>query len=151
MTTNQKKIRFEAKIVIEVDAGSIKEGLDKSKEFLKKRCLKSDDIKPVRNKRTIAQNSALHLWFTQLAEELNAAGYDMRQVIRQDIEIPWTPYSVKEYLWRPVQRAQLGKKSTTQLDTLDIDRIYEILNKTIGERTGIHVPFPSIETLMDRE
>jgi hypothetical protein len=100
--------------------------------------------------RTPRQNNALHLFFSLLAEELNAGGYDMRKVIREAIDIPWTPYSVKEYLWRPVQKAQLGKKSTTKLTTKEIDQVYDTVNRVIGERTGVHVDFPSIE-MMERE
>ena len=97
--------------------------------------------------RTDAQNRALYLYFTLLADELNAAGYDMKKTIAQDIDIPWTPETIKENLWRPVMKAYLGIDSTTKLKKLeDIDYIYDIINKVIGERTGVFVPFPSIET-----
>lgn len=100
-----------------------------------------------KEQRTGKQNNALHLYFTLLADEMNSAGYDMKKVIRQEVDIPWNTYSVKEYLWRPVQEAQLGKKSTTKLTKDEIDKIYDTVNRVIGERTGIHVPFPSIEAL----
>lgn len=97
--------------------------------------------------RTAKQNNALHLYFTLLAQALNESGYDMKKVIRQEVDIPWNPYSIKEYLWRPVQEAQLGKKSTTKLKKNEIDQVYETINRVIGERTGVHVPFPSLEQL----
>ena len=100
-----------------------------------------------KKQRTLKQNNALHLYFTLLADEMNTAGYDMKKVIRQEVDIPWNLYSIKEYLWRPVQEAQLGKKSTTKLTKDEIDKIYDTVNRVIGERTGIHVPFPSIESL----
>lgn len=99
------------------------------------------------NTRTLKQNSSLHLYFTLLADELNSAGYDMKKTIRQEVDIPWNAYSIKEYLWRPLQEAQLGKKSTTELTTTEIDQIYDTLNRVIGERTGVSVAFPSIESL----
>lgn len=102
-------------------------------------------------KRTDAQNRALHLYFTLLAESLNLAGYDMRKVIRPDVEISWSPISVKEYLWRPIQKEILGKKSTTQLTTEEIDKIYDQINRIIGERTGVYVNFPNIEDLFLEE
>ena len=105
------------------------------------------DLHVKRERRTDQQNRALHLWFTMLAEELNAAGYDMKKVMRQSVDIPWTAYNVKEFLWRPVQESQLGKKSTTSLKTDEIDKIYETINRVVGERTGVHVPFPSMENL----
>ena len=100
--------------------------------------------------RTAKQNNSLHLYFTLLAGELNAGGFDMKKVIRQEVDIPWNPYSVKEYLWRPLQEAQLGKRSTTKLTTKEIDQIYDTLNRVVGERTGVHVEFPSIESLEDK-
>ena len=33
----------------------------------------------------------------------NDAGLDMRHTIREDVDMPWTQSSVKEYLWRPLQ------------------------------------------------
>ena len=96
--------------------------------------------------RTLRQNSSLHLYFKQLAEALNDCGADMKTVIRVDIQ--WTPYTVKEYLWRPMQKAYLGEKSTTRLKTKDIDKIYDMLNKVIGERTGVHISFPSVNDLL---
>ena len=104
--------------------------------------------KPVK-KRTDRQNRALHLWFKQLAEALNEAGFDMRATIREDLDIPWNEKTVKEYLWRPVQKQYLLERSTTKLKTKDIDKIFDIINKAIGERTGVHVPFPSIDSLME--
>lgn len=95
--------------------------------------------------RTLKQNSALHLYFTLLANEFNSAGLDMRHVIRDEVDIPWSAYTVKNHLWRPIQEAQLGKESTTKLTTKEIDSVYDTLNRVIGKRTGIHVPFPSEE------
>lgn len=97
------------------------------------------------NKRTLQQNAALHLWFRQLAEALNAAGLDMRATLKPEISIPWTGETIKEYLWRPVQKAQLEKQSTADLTTSEIDKVWETLNKHLGEKFGVHVPFPSME------
>ena len=87
----------------------------------------------------------MHLYFRLLADALNDAGQDMRKTLRQDIDIPWTPISVKENLWKPVLLAYKQKTSTTQMNTRDIDAIYDIINREIGGRTGVFVPFPSIE------
>jgi len=105
-------------------------------------------VEPIKKTRTSQQNRALHLYFTLLATELNNAGFDMRKVIREGIDIPWSKDTVKEYLWRPVQKVMFGKKSTTQLKTTDIDKIFDVVNRHIGERTGVHVEFPSAEELI---
>ncbi len=100
----------------------------------------------IKDKRTSQQNRALHLYFTLLAEALNAGGFDMRETIRQDVEIPWSSDTIKEYLWRPIQKALFKKQSTARLKKKEVDKIYEILNKTIGERTAVHVAWPSEQT-----
>jgi hypothetical protein len=97
--------------------------------------------------RTIKQNKALHLYFTLVANALNEAGYDMRKTLKPDVEIPWTPESVKEYLWRPIMQVQLQKNSTTEMTTKEIDKVFETLNRHLGEKLGVHEPFPSIEEI----
>lgn len=101
----------------------------------------------IKKKRTEKQNRALHLFFTMLADELNGAGYDMKKTLREDVDIPWTPVNIKENLWRPLMRAYLHIESTKNLKSGDCDKVYEILNKTIGERTGVYVPWPSEELI----
>lgn len=98
--------------------------------------------------RTPQQNRALHLYFTLVADRLNAAGLDMRAVLKPDVEIPWSSDTVKEFLWRPVQKLSVGKDSTTVLTTREIDRVYDVLNRFLAEKHGIHEPFPSLEELM---
>ena len=78
--------------------------------------------------RTDAQNKSLHLFCKILAGNLNAAGLDMRLVLKPGYSIPWSGDSVKEHLWRPIQQAMLNKKSTTELSKLgDIYLIHETL------------------------
>jgi len=102
-------------------------------------------------KLTRQQQKALHLWFTLLADELNSAGLDMRTVLKPSIDISWTSTSIKEYLWRPVQYHLLKKKSTRNLTKSEIDPVWEEINRFLGEKHGIHVPFPSEEQLLSEE
>lgn len=96
--------------------------------------------------RTSQQNRSLHLYFTLLAEELNQAGYDMKRTLKPGVDIPWTPDNVKEFLWKPVQHAYLDKESTTELTSAEIDKVYDVLNRHLGETTGVTVEFPSQDT-----
>jgi len=102
-------------------------------------------MKPrVPKKRTEAQNNALHLYFTWLATELNLAGYSVQLVLKEKMDLDFTPEMVKELLWRPAQQALLRKKSTTELDKIsDIDAVWEHLNRHLGEKFGLHVSFPT--------
>lgn len=96
--------------------------------------------------RTFTQNNALHLWYELVAEAFNEAGYTVQLVLSKKMDMDWTKDSVKELLWRPAQQAILGKKSTTELNKLeDIDKVFEHLNRHLGEKFGIFVDFPHDE------
>jgi len=100
------------------------------------------------SQRTPQQNKSIHMLFDMLAFELNAGGLDMRVVLKPEIAIPWTAESVKENLWRPFQRAMYQKESTAQLTTVELQHVFETLNRHLGEKFGLHVPFPSLEEVM---
>lgn len=96
-----------------------------------------------RRVRTPRQNRALHLFFSMLAEELNAAGYSVKLVMEKKMDVEWDPRLIKELLWRPAQRAVLGSDSTKLLrKSEDIDRVYDTLNRFLGQHFGIHVEWP---------
>jgi len=94
-------------------------------------------------KRSTKQNAAIHVFFKLLADELNDAGLDMKRTLKEETDIPWSPALVKEFLWKPVQDAAIGKKSTTQLDRAQVSHVYEILTRYLGQKFGVSVPFPS--------
>ena len=89
--------------------------------------------------------------FGHLAKELSDAGLDMKKTLKPGIEIPWNDKTIKEFIWRPVMKAQLGKESTTELTTRDIDKVFTTINRHLGEKFGIDIEFPSIEIFMRRE
>lgn len=96
-------------------------------------------------KRTLRQNRSLHLWFSQIAEELNERGLDMKTVLKPEIEIPWTGESVKNHIYRPVMKILTGKESTTEQTTKDPTLVYETINRFLADK-GIHIPLPSEES-----
>jgi len=101
--------------------------------------------------RTTQQNKSLHLYFEHLAQELNEAGLDMKATLREDAEIPWNGDRVKEFLWKPVMQAQLGKRSTTEMTTKDIDLVFDTITRYIASKHGLQVDFPSMESLSLKE
>lgn len=96
--------------------------------------------------RTLLQNRSLHKYFTLLADELNNAGLDMKHVLT--VDIPWGPDTVKQWIWKPVQKEQLLKESTTEITTAEVNKVYETVNRLMAEKFQIHVPFPSDEESM---
>ena len=101
-------------------------------------------------KRTLKQNSAMHKYFTLLAEGLNAAGLTVKKVLARMMDFEWTPYSVKEGLWKTTMKNLFGKTSTTELlkDKGEIDQIHQHLTRFLGQEFGFENPeFPSEEQI----
>ena len=145
------------------------------------------DIKNM-DMRTTAQNSALHLLYSQTAKALGDAGHTVNVLLNHKkneklkdafvsirkkfisvpgilrwidrleeviygtatTDLPWTMETVKELIWRPLQMHVTKKKSTTKLNRVEIDKIYDIFNKYLADRAGVHIPFPS-KTLWDED
>ena len=106
------------------------------------------EVSKLEVKRTISQNSAAHLWMTQIAKIFNDNGHTVQKVLgsmRQGVEIYWSASLIKEILWREIQMAVTGKQSTTELSKHEeIDKIVNILTKFCGERLKLEIPpFPS--------
>lgn len=98
--------------------------------------------------RTDKQNASLHLMFRHLASELNDSGLTIERTLSNDISIPWNEVTVKELLFKPIMSAQLQKNSTTELTTVELDQVFDTLNRHLGEKFGIHVDFPSIDHIL---
>lgn len=132
------------KIVFKVEMGQLipfstndKESLAKLKDRVYEVDIKNMDM------RTIKQNSAMHKYFAMLSSKLNEGGLSIAKTLKVDIE--WTPTSVKDLLWRPIQEAVLDKKSTTKLNKDEITKVYDVLNKALGEKFGFSLEFPTRE------
>ena len=94
--------------------------------------------------RTEQQNKALHLYLTRVAAELDANHHTLQDVVKHiiKVEIKPTMHNIKEVVWREIQKAQLGKDSTTFLTKSEMGEIYEIMNKWLGTYFSIHIPWP---------
>jgi hypothetical protein len=95
-------------------------------------------IKPTR---TQHQNSAIHAYCREVAEVMAAHGMDMKTVIKDGVPIEPTMYLVKDYMWRPVQEAVTGVKSTTRVNKFEVNEVYEHLSRLLVEKYSINVPF----------
>ena len=116
---------------------------DEAKKAVEMFGIKVNEVELVREFRSSAQNKALHKFFQLLADELNEKGFDMRATLSQENPISWTGASVKEYMWRPLQKALFNKDSTTKLDkNQEIDTIIDNLNRIITERTKGEIVLP---------
>jgi hypothetical protein len=87
-------------------------------------------------KRTNPQNASIRVFDKLLADELNAKGYTVKLVLdkmKTGAEVPWTPSSTHELLWKVMQKALTGKESSTELDTVQPSDIHQTLMHWINE------------------
>ena len=96
-------------------------------------------------RRSISQNSALHLWLTMLSEVLNDAGHSQRSLMAQmklNFDIPITEHFLKE-IFKKIVFAMYGKDSTAKLTTKEITEVYLVMDARLRELTGCGVEWPS--------
>lgn len=106
------------------------------------------DLKPIiPQRRTLTQNKALHKYLELVAHELQNGGHTMQDVVSKInmCEIPPTTRTVKEIIFKPIQEAVLGKKSTTELTTAEVNQVYEVMSMFLAKEFEISLPFPSQE------
>lgn len=99
--------------------------------------------------RTELQNNALHLYLEWVARELENGGHTMQDVCKviTKIEIHPTKENVKEIIWREIQRALFGKKSTTELSKHEVTKVYEVMAQFLAREFQISLPFPNDEDI----
>ncbi len=97
--------------------------------------------------RSVKQNNAMHVWFRQLAEELNNAGHTMPHPFDDDFELSFTEIRVKEILFKPIIWAMYKKNSTAKLTTKELGDAAEELIRYLSENKGVYVPWP--QTMKD--
>lgn len=96
------------------------------------------------------QNNSLHKYFELVSEALNNQGLDFTKIFTNPVAIMITPELVKECMWRPIQKSMFKKLSTTTLEKQqEIDKIYDVMNKFLGEKFGVYVEFPNKEKLKE--
>ena len=106
------------------------------------------DLIQKKNTRTTKQNSALHLLFTIVSNQLNEIGIEFQYIGLKGsvISTRHTPNLVKEHVWKPIQKALFNIDSTTKLNTEQINEIVDVLTKYFGDK-GIVIAFPSKEQI----
>jgi hypothetical protein len=99
-------------------------------------------------KRTLTQNASLHKYCSNISEKMNDAGFTQRQLIgsfKEGFELPVTPVMIKD-IFREVGNALYHKDSTTKLTTVEIQKVYQVVDQRFGEITGIRGEWPSVES-----
>jgi len=93
--------------------------------------------------RTIQQNRSIHKGCSDVANVLIENGISLNKVIK-NLEIRPSMESVKD-IFRSIAESKYGIKSTTELQSNQIDSVWEDLIKSVSETTGIFIVFPAKE------
>lgn len=93
--------------------------------------------------RSSRQRAALEVWCRTVADLFNESGItrSIHSSIFRDgeMECPWSQASVKDEIWRPMQRAIAKVESTTEATTKQYVEVYEALVRAFGNK-GITLP-----------
>ena len=102
--------------------------------------------------RTQPLRGAQHIYFKQMADSLNDAGYDQKAVmekVKHDMKIPNTLYSIKD-LFRAIGVQMHGKTSTEKLTNSETKKTYEAFDRGMSMKFGVRHEWPCKE-LQDAE
>lgn len=107
------------------------------------------DVKESPKTRTSQQNRAIHKYCDLLAEAFNKAGITHRLVLPNgyEIETDWSMKSIKTDIWHPIQKELFDTESTKDLETNQVNGVYEIIDRDVAGVQGIHVSFPDWRAL----
>lgn len=102
--------------------------------------------------RSSQQNKALHKFFGIISMQLNEMGLEFgyQGLKGIDITVMYTPTIVKEFIWKPIQKALFDINTTTKLDTFQMNQVIDVISKFFLER-GVDIVFPSIEQLNEKK
>ena len=94
------------------------------------------------------QFNATHAYLEMVAEALAREGHTMQDVVKaiRRAEITPTKNALKEVVWKPLLKIISGKDSTTKQDTKETQKVFDAMNKWLGQEFELHVPWPSEET-----
>ena len=117
-----------------------------------KRLGKQFELKEIKITRSNLQNRALHLYYKLIRVELNELGHEFNYdgLNGNSFSMRYTDTIVKELIWRPIQEALFGFKSTTKLNSLEINEIIDVITKFFGEK-GVVLEFPCYDSLMSKQ
>jgi hypothetical protein len=99
--------------------------------------------------RTLRQNSSLHKWFKESADECLNCGVCINDILEQTMELQVDEEFIK-WLFRRIGRKKYGATSTSKLTTSQVNFIYDEMVKFFAEKVNPPVelpPFPSLENM----
>lgn len=90
--------------------------------------------------RTDTQRKALEVFCRLMAHDLNECGMYQNILLDHSVDLPWTQATVKENLFKPLMSAMLQKESTTEANTTDYNKVYQVLCHHLSTKHGFTCP-----------
>jgi hypothetical protein len=97
--------------------------------------------------RTTKQNAAMHVWFKEVADECVNNGVTMNSILMKVAEMQVDELMIKS-LFRKIGLKKYGKDSTTKLNPMEVNRIYDEMVKFFATQVDpptVLPPFPSLD------
>lgn len=85
----------------------------------------------------------IKIFSDELAIILNNAGLTFNCAMGKGHKSYWSESKVKALIWHKVQKLQFDIDSTTKLDTEQVSKVYELINRYTSSQFGVSVVFPS--------
>ena len=96
--------------------------------------------------RSDQQRKAIELYCKRVAEAMDEAGESVQTVFTMPVQI--TQENIKECMFKVVMHAMYPEKtSTTELDSDQVTKVYDNMQRLVADRYKINVEFPSIESM----
>ena len=101
------------------------------------------------NKRTLVQNSSIHLWFDQIADYLTESGFE-QQITIGTMDVPWSGTTVKS-AFKSIGRKQFKKGKTSEMNTKELSQVAETFIRFYAKKGLELPPFPSLESIINQQ
>ncbi len=104
------------------------------------------EVKHITKTRSLKQNAALHLYLTQIAEQMTDAGYSQRLLMarfKTTFDLPVTMEMIKE-IFKESAFHMHKVEHTSDLTTVQLQEVYEAVNRGFAESVGVSAEWPSL-------
>lgn len=139
----QNKFKIEISVDAKIKPEDIKEQLKILADY------KVLNVKKIPNRRSTNQNSASHLWFTQIADHCRERGLTLEQIFKKPADIPINENHIKDF-FREMGMWMFKKDSTTKLNSYEFTQVVEKCKDEFADRVDYHGEFPNQEALYYR-
>ena len=100
-------------------------------------------VEKLPKKRTGKQNASLWVYLGTIAQMLNESGAEMVvKIVGKEVHIPWTDKTLKAVVWDGIMLKMFNKSSSTELTTIEIQEVYEVMNRFTSDTFGVGVNWP---------